>query len=97
MAISVPVESETPEKISIIDPGQFTEPVYGDCNYDGEFNVADAVMLNKYLLGSGNLTDHGKINANVDLVNEAIDTTDSLDILKLVVEMLTQADMPIKK
>ncbi len=31
--------------------------VKGDVNADGEFNVADAVMLQKYLLSSGTLTD----------------------------------------
>lgn len=66
---------ETPEKISIIDPGQFTEPVYGDCNYDGEFNVADAVMLNKYLLGSGELYFWTLADLNEDNIVNAADLT----------------------
>ncbi len=33
------------------------EKVAGDVNADGEFTIADAVMLQKWLLGSGELTD----------------------------------------
>ncbi len=35
-----------------------TEPeVVGDVNADGEFSVADVVMMQRWLLGSGNITD----------------------------------------
>ena len=33
------------------------EMVIGDVNADGNFNVADMVMLSKWLLGSGDITD----------------------------------------
>lgn len=33
------------------------EKVIGDVNADGEFNIADLVMMQKYILGSGELTD----------------------------------------
>lgn len=74
------------------DPGKV---LWGDANVDGEVDILDVIATNKYLLGSGTLTDQGKINADVDQAN-GVDTTDSLNILKLVVKMLTQADMPIK-
>ena len=34
-----------------------SDAVIGDVNDDGEFNVADAVMMQKWLLRSGDLTD----------------------------------------
>lgn len=34
-----------------------SEKIIGNVNADGEFGIADAVMMQKYLLGSGTLTD----------------------------------------
>ena len=48
----------------------------------------DVILLNKYLLGSIKLEGQGKVNADVDQ-NESVDSTDSLNILKCVVELLT--------
>ncbi len=69
--------------------------LWGDANCDKSVDIMDVIATNKYLLGSGTLSDQGKINADVD-VKGGVDTTDSLNILKLVVELFTQADMPIK-
>ncbi len=33
------------------------DPIIGDVNADGKFTIADAVMLQKWLLGSGEITD----------------------------------------
>ena len=69
--------------------------LWGDANCDKTVDIMDVIAANKYLLGSGKLTDQGKTNADVD-VSGGVDTNDSLNILKLVVELLTQADMPVK-
>ena len=55
----------------------------------------DVIAINKFLLGSADLTEQGKLNANVDDGKE-IDTTDSLNILKCVVELIKQEDFPVK-
>jgi len=68
--------------------------LWGDANDDGEVDITDVILVNKFLLGSGKLEPQGKANADVDVKN-GVDTTDALNILKLVVEMLTQADMPV--
>ena len=47
----------------------------------------DVIALNKYLLGISSLTDAQKENADVDRSGK-LDTTDSLNILKFVVELL---------
>lgn len=80
----------TPEK-----PDDTAATMYGDANCDGEVDIMDVIAVNKFLLGSGKLTDVGKANADVDLT-KAIDTTDSLWILKCVVAMVEQSDFPIK-
>lgn len=42
----------------ILEPVKAEEkPVIGDVNADGQFSVADAVMMQKYLLRAGDLTD----------------------------------------
>jgi arabinan endo-1,5-alpha-L-arabinosidase len=42
----------------ILEPVKAEEkPVIGDVSADGQFSVADAVMMQKYLLRAGDLTD----------------------------------------
>ena len=69
--------------------------MYGDANCDGNVDIMDVIATNRFLLGTGKLTDQGKINADVDL-KDGIDTTDSLNILKCVVELIEQSSFPIK-
>lgn len=88
-----PTDTDTPDPSD--DTSEPGKVLWGDANVDGEVDILDVIATNKYLLGSGELEDQGKINADVDEKN-GVDTTDSLNILKLVVKMLTQADMPIK-
>lgn len=54
----------SPEEIITIDPGQFREPVPCDCNADDAFTIADVVMLQKYLLGTGEI--YVWTNADID-------------------------------
>lgn len=77
-----------------VKPGD-GKTMYGDANCDGNVDIMDVIATNKYLLGAGTLTDQGKINADVDLQN-GVDTTDSLNILKCVVELIDQSSFPIK-
>ena len=63
-------------------------PVYGDVNEDEAVDILDVILLNKYLLGNADLSPAQKLNADVDN-NDALDATDSLNILKYVVEMIT--------
>ncbi len=89
---------ETPAPITTEAIPETPVPVvnrlYGDVSDDGNVDIMDVIQLNQYLLGSGSITNTGKKNADVngDLI---LDTTDSLNILKLVVELYTQADFPL--
>ena len=68
-------------------PGTPSDLVYGDVNGDGVVDIMDVIALNKFLLGSSSLEDSGRAAADVDL-SGGIDSTDSLNILKKVVELV---------
>lgn len=58
------------------------EKVIGDVNADGSFNVADLVMMQKFLLGAGELTDYSAGDLCED---EYIDVFDMIMMRKLIV------------
>lgn len=72
-----------------------SETLYGDVNVDGSVDNLDVTLINKYLLGTAELSEQGKKNADVD-ANGTIDTTDSLNILKCCLELIEQSEFPIK-
>jgi endoglucanase len=56
-------------------------PVKGDVNNDGIFNVSDALMMQRYLLGAGNLTNAG----NGDVCEDGyIDSFDMAEMRKML-------------
>ena len=64
--------------------------LYGDTNCDGKVNIADVVILNKYLTNPEKypLTAQGAINAEVDL-DDKLTTNDSYCIIRSVVKLIT--------
>ncbi|MDY3844801.1 MAG: hypothetical protein SOZ55_06790 [Ruminococcus sp.] len=64
--------------------------LYGDTNCDGKVNIADVVILNKYLTNPEKypLTAQGVINAEVDL-DDKLTTNDSYCIIRSVVKLIT--------
>ncbi len=67
---------------------------YGDVNIDGNITVADAVLLNKYLVNSATLTEQGLANADC-YKNGTADANDTLTILKVIVGTYSESDLPI--
>ena len=57
---------------------------YGDVNVDDDVTIADAVLLNKYLVGSATLSEQGMANADA-YYDGRITSDDTLAILKLIV------------
>ena len=57
-------------------------------NDDENIDIMDVIRLNRYLLGSFVLDDADKRCADVDH-NGDVDSTDSLTILKYVVELIS--------
>ncbi len=81
--------TEEPTDAPTEDPTSDCVPLEtGDVNGDLEIDIMDVIALNKYLLGSAELDDKQKEAADVD-VNGKIDSTDSLNVLKYVVEIIT--------
>ncbi len=81
--------TETTAKPTDPDDKPTDEIVYGDVNEDGKVNVLDVIVLNKNLLGGGELTKQGAINADVDC-DSSPSVADSLNILKYIVGLVTK-------
>ena len=83
------------------NPGTKLVPTWGDVNCDGSVNVADVVVLNRYLNNpTYPVSDQGKVNGDVldpqDKTRAAVDpagvrltAADSETILKSIVELVT--------
>ena len=56
----------------------------GDVNLDGDVTIADAVVLNKYIVGSATLSESAQKNADCDKDGN-ITSSDTLTILKYVI------------
>ena len=65
--------------------------IAGDVNLDGNINIIDVISLNKSILVGPGLSVAERMNADVDH-NDIIDATDSLNILKYVVEIIPDFD-----
>ena len=61
--------------------------LYGDVDNNGKVDILDVIALNKNLLTGDYISEDGKLNADVDR-NGAINETDSLNILKYLVELI---------
>ncbi len=66
-------------------------PRLGDINANDTVEILDLILANKSLLGDLTLTEAQKYPADVDQ-NGAIDTTDSLMILKEIVKLTQEFD-----
>ncbi|MDD6084725.1 MAG: glycosyl hydrolase [Oscillospiraceae bacterium] len=67
---------------------------YGDVNLDGDISIADAVLLNKYLVNSATLSDRAIANADC-YKNGTADANDTLTILKVIVGTYEESQLPI--
>ncbi len=61
--------------------------LWGDANVDDDVTVADVITVNKYYMKTGELSDQGFKNADVD-IDEDVDLTDSLNILKSLIDLV---------
>ncbi len=75
------VEVEDPE-----DP-DVEANLYGDADCNGKVDILDIIVLNRNLLGAGELTAQGKANADVNNDGKPA-ADDSLNILKYIVKLL---------
>lgn len=62
--------------------------LYGDVDLNGTVNIMDVILLNRSLMIGAKIEPQGMVNADVDDSGSA-DATDSLNILKAVVQLIT--------
>lgn len=68
--------------------------LWGDVNTDEVVSMSDVVIMCKYCVGTADLSEQGKLNANCQFDSE-LNVNDALIILGLNVLKYTQEDMPI--
>lgn len=86
-----PKPTETTEATEKPEP---TDILWGDANESGEVDILDVIALNKALLGKDTLSEQGQKNADINQ-NEQLDASDSLNTMKLIVNLISQEDCPI--
>ena len=69
--------------------------LWGDANCDNEVDIIDVILMNRVYVGVDKITPQGTANADVDQSGK-IELNDSMNVLRLLVDLLTQADFPIK-
>ena len=81
--------TENPSEQPTDEPGGQQElvPDYGNVMVDDKVDIMDVIALNRYLLGSTKLDAQQQVNADV-MHDGKLDSTDSLTLLKYVVEIL---------
>lgn len=91
---TTPSEETTEPSSETETESDISKTLYGDSNVDGEVNIADAVYLNKYLVGAVTLSDTGEANSDC-YKDSKIDSNDTLIILKLLAMTYQQSDLPV--
>ena len=90
------LSSVTLKSVEVFYKEKAVAKLWGDADESGKVDILDVISVNKAILGKEKLTEQGLANADVNM-NEIPDASDSLNIMKLIVGLLTQADMPLKK
>ena len=90
---TAPKPTETQPKPTETQPN-VSATKYGDINKDGTVDIMDVIVINKLLLGIVALDGAAQANADVD-GNKKIESADSLNILKFVLEIIKE--LPVKE
>jgi hypothetical protein len=65
----------------------------GDVNSDGSVDIADVILLSKYLVGKSTLTNQQKANANVESSStQSLDVNDTFKIVQYIAKIITVLD-----
>ena len=89
------LDSVTLKSVEVFYKEKATVTTWGDVNEDGEVDIRDVILANRSIFGKATLSEQAKVNADLN-ADEIVDSSDSLNILKLVVKILTQEECPVK-
>ena len=79
-------------KISDAEKKDVKTSYNGDCNGDGIVGISDAVTLQKWLHGKGNLSEFGMADINGD---GTVDVFDLIVLKKKIISSMTEAPKPV--
>ncbi|MDE7121110.1 MAG: leucine-rich repeat protein, partial [Oscillospiraceae bacterium] len=82
-------------KFVALDENQDTTVLWGDANRDGVTDISDVVLMNRVYVGVDEISAEGLQNADVDQSGK-IELSDSMNVLRLLVHLLTPEDFPIQ-
>ena len=94
-----PDDPQTETPTSAPEQGESGDPskvLWGDADLSDAVDIMDVIRVNKVLVGAAKLEGQGLLNADVNVSGD-IDSSDSLNVLKLALGVLKQSDMPVKK
>ncbi|MDE5768417.1 MAG: leucine-rich repeat protein [Oscillospiraceae bacterium] len=85
------------EFVALDENQDTTDPgiLWGDANDDGKVDISDVVLMNRVYVGVDEISAEGLTNADVDQSGK-IELSDSMNILRLLVHLLTPEDFPIQ-
>ncbi len=85
--------SETEKPSENVDPSEsLGATLYGDTDCNGEVQMVDMILLNKYLMIGEEVTPQGLVNADVN-INGEVEQDDGLNILRACIDLIT---LPVK-
>ena len=88
-----PTTDDNTENTEATTPsGSTGDVVYGDTDCNGEVQMGDMILLNKYLMIGEEVTPQGLINADVN-INGEVEQDDGLNILRACIDLIT---LPVK-
>ena len=96
---TAPTEPDTqPDTTAPTESDTQTPPVnvlWGDADENGKVEILDVVLMNRVYVGVDKISDSGKTNADTDQDGK-ISLSDSMNVLRLLVHLIEQADFPIQ-
>ena len=92
---TAPTEPSTAPTEPSSNTGDLKVTDWGDADESGETDILDVILINKVVLGKDKLSAQGNVNADTDESGN-IQANDALNVMKLIVELLTTADFPVK-
>jgi mannan endo-1,4-beta-mannosidase len=82
--------TNTPSQTTATTAGQVAPKLLGDVNDDSKVDIADVILLSRYLVGTAQLTPQQRANANVESPqNPDIDVNDTFKIVQYVANIIT--------